>query len=291
MDFACVDIGGTNTLIGVGNDDFRVIEKVESKTFLQDMNGALEHILSQEGYTLADVETVAIAAAGPVDRGNGVFYPPNIDIDAVQLREPFADITDDIHILNDCSSAVLGEYVYGDDDAESMVYLTISTGIGAGIVMNGELVEGRNGNAGEIGHIIIDDNGRRCSCGGRDHWEAYCSGSHLPSMAQDLFGHHFSDARAIFDAYRAGDDHARDVVERMQEYNVKGVANLVNIFDPELIAVGGGVALNHADIVVDGLQDRIAEESLNGVPKITTCSLREKAVIHGLRAVCNGNDL
>jgi len=289
MEFACIDIGGTNTLIGVGNNEFHVIEKVDSASFLRDMNRSLEQILSRAGYSLADVNSIAIAAAGPVDRDNGVFYPPNIDLDAVPLREPFDDVTADIQILNDCTSAVLGEYVYGDEDAESLVYLTISTGIGAGVVMDGRLVEGWNGNAGEIGHMIIDDTGRECGCGGEDHWEAYCSGAHLASMAADLFGYEFSDAREIFDAYRSGDPRAQEVVEQMQTYNVRGVTNLVNIFDPELIAVGGGVALNHDDIVVDGLRDRIAQESVNEAPQITTCSLREKAVIHGLRAVCNGN--
>jgi glucokinase len=288
MDFACIDIGGTNTLVGVGNDEFHVIEKVKSDQFLQDMTGSLERILSRDGYTVSDIGTLAFAVAGPVDRNNGVFYPPNIARDSISLRAPFSDVSADIHILNDCNSAALGEYVYGEDDAETMVYLTISTGIGAGIVMDGQLIEGRDGNFGEIGHMVIDDRGRQCGCGGQDHWEAYCSGANLPGMAKELFGHEFADARTIFDAYKNGDDRARDVVAQMQRYNGKGIANLVNIFDPDLIALGGGVALNHEDVVMEGLRPHIKAESLNGVPRIKPCSLGDKAVIHGLRAVCNG---
>lgn len=287
MEFACIDIGGTNTLIGVGNDEFHVVEKVDSATFLEDMAGSVRDVLAREGYELGDMNTIAIAAAGPVDREEGVFYPTNIPLDRVQLRSQFDGVEAEVRILNDCSSAALGEYVYGSDDAESLVYLTISTGIGAGIVMEGNLLEGRNGNFGEIGHMIIDDNDVQCGCGGRDHWEAYCSGANLPVMAEELFGYEFVDARAVFEAYRSGDERAQKVVQRMQAYNVKGVANLVNLFDPELISVGGGVALNHEDIVVEGLQEDIRDESVNGVPAIKTCSLREESVIHGLRAVCN----
>lgn len=289
MEFACVDIGGTNTLVGVGNDSFEIIEKVSTEAFLQDMAGSLERILDTSGHQLTDLNQIAFAAAGPIDREKGVFYPPNIDdMDAVQLREPIEDAGVDVKIVNDCNSAVLGEYVYGDTDVDDLVYLTISTGIGAGIIVDGTLVEGNNGNFGEIGHIIIDNNGRPCGCGGRDHWEAYCSGKNLPRMAHEVFGHDYEDARAIFDAYYNNDKDAAEIVDQMQEYNARGIANIINIFDPEHIAIGGGVALNHPNIVVDGLQKRIEQESVNGVPHIEAASLREEAVIHGLRAVCNG---
>jgi len=197
----------------------------------------------------------------------------------------------DITLLNDCNAAVLGEYVYGTDDAENMVYLTISTGIGAGIIVDGSLVEGKDGNFGEIGHIIVDNNGLSCGCGGTDHWEAYCSGNNLPRMAEELHGYSCSDARDLFAAYKNGDRDAAAVVDTMQSYNARGLANIMNMFDPELIAVGGGVALNHPDVVVDGLEQRMEEEAVNTVPSVSLCSLREQAVIHGLRAVCNGHDV
>ncbi len=290
MVFSCIDIGGTNTVIGVGNDEFSIVEKTDSDTFLQDIRSSLEDILADTGHGLDEMKSIAFAAAGPIDRERGTFHPPNLPVDTVQLRAPFKDTGADIHILNDCNSAVLGEYVYGEDSAEDLVYLTISTGIGAGIMVDGSLVEGSKGNFGEVGHIAVDTKGHRCGCGGTDHWEAYCSGANLPDMAEHLFGYSFSDARELFDAFYAGDARAEKVVAEMQTYNARGIANLVNIFDPDVIAMGGGVALNHHSIIVDGLQDRIREESVNGVPEIRLCSLREKAVIHGLRSICNGHD-
>ncbi len=288
MAFICIDIGGTNTLVGVGNDTFSIREKVDSARFLEDIRGELEAILAGTGHDLVEMETIAIAAAGPIDRDTGVFYPPNLDMDRVALREAFSDLDADVRIMNDCNSAALGEYVYGTDDVEDMVYLTISTGIGAGIIVDGSLIDGADGNFGEIGHIVVGSHGQPCGCGGQDHWEAYCSGANLPSMAETLFGHVFSDARELFDAYYDGDERAQDVIEAMNMYNARGIATLVNVFDPDLIALGGGVALNHVDVVTDGLADTVREESVNGVPRIELCSLEEEAVIHGLRAVCNG---
>lgn len=289
MVFTCVDIGGTNTLIGVGNDEFSIIKKVDSSSFLQDMRGSMAEILADTDHTLEEMETIAIAAAGPIDREQGTFHPPNLPMDVVPLQDAFEDIDADVRILNDCNSAVLGEYVYGEDDVDDLVYLTISTGIGAGIIINGTLIEGAQGNFGEIGHVAVDNNGQKCGCGGTDHWEAYCSGANLPDMAETLYGYSFTDARELFDAYYRGDNQAEDVVETMQKYNARGVANLVNIFDPDVIALGGGIALNHDSIVVDGLREQIRQETVNGLPEIKLCSLQEEAVIHGLRAVCNGN--
>lgn len=288
MVFACIDIGGTNTLVGVGNDEFEIVEKVQSKEFLANVQGELQRILEQTSHDMDEMEVVAIAAAGPIDREKGVFYPPNIDVDRVDLRSPFKELDAEMRIVNDCSSAALGEYVYGSHDAEDLVYLTLSTGIGAGIIIDGNLIEGRNGNFGEVGHIVIADEGRECGCGGHDHWEAYCGGSNLPRMAEDLFGYEFNGARDVFDQYYQGDEAAAEVIEAMQQYNARGIASLVNSFDPAVIAVGGGVALNHSEAVVDGLQDVVEQESVNGVPRIELCSLEDEAVIHGLRAVCNG---
>lgn len=287
MVYACIDIGGTNTLIGVGADDFTTIEKVSTARFLADIPGTVADTVGTAGYTPADVDDIGVAVAGPVDQDDGVFYPPNLDESAIDVITPlqqFGPVT----MLNDCNAAVIGEHTYGDRSADDMVYVTISTGIGAGAVMNGDLVDGADGNFGEIGHIVVGNDGRPCGCGGTDHWEAYCGGAHLPGMAEDLFGHQFSDARAVFAAYRDGDHRAEQVIDRMQQYNTRGMASIVNIFDPELILVGGGIGQNHDDIIVDGLTDRLAAESVNGIPSIRCSSLGEHSVLHGLRAICTG---
>lgn len=289
MAFLCVDVGGTNTLIGFGNDEFKVVEKVRSEKFLSNIERTLkEDIIDRTSHTLEDVEEVAVAVAGPINREEGVFYPPNIEaLDEVQIVEPMERFGD-VVIVNDCTSAVAGEYYYGESDAENMVYVTISSGIGAGVILDGEVIEGSEGNVGEVGHMVVGDEGLGCGCGGKDHWEAYCSGNRMPVMAEELFGETFESCLEIFEEYENGGRRADLPVEKMQELNVKGFVNIVDLFNPEVVWFGGAVALNHYETVVEDTLDEVSAEVVNEMPEFDRCSLGGEAVIHGLRAVCNG---
>lgn len=285
MAFLCVDIGGTNTLIGVGNGDFEVVKKIPSSKFLKDVAGCLESILEKS--KIQEIEDVAVAAAGPMDREKGVFYPPNIDMEEVDLRTPLSKFGD-LMIINDCTSAVLGEKNYGGHDIENLVYVTISSGIGAGIIVDGELIEGWNGNFGEIGHMKITDEPVKCGCGYEGHWEAFCSGNNLPEMAERLTGKSFSDAREVFSEAEENNHEAEDAIQKMKKYNARGFSNIVALFNPEKIVVGGAVALNHPEEVVDPLEDQVDDRAVNKTPEIEICELGDRSVLHGLRAVCNG---
>ncbi len=284
MGFLCIDIGGTNTLVGVGNGEFKVVEKYSSKQFLKDISSHIDQIIEE---TDTVIEKVAVAAAGPMNKSEGVFYPPNMAIEKVNITEPLQRYGD-VSIINDCTSAVLGEYHYGEHNCDDLVYVTISSGIGAGVVLHGNLIEGSDGNFGEVGHMKIADNGVSCGCGAKGHWEAYCSGNNLPKMAEKLTGKRFEDAREVFDKYREGCEDATKTIEKMKDYNARGFANLVNLYNPEKIVVGGAVALNHPDLVVEGLEEEVDVKTVNRSPKIETTSLEEQSVLHGLRAVCNG---
>ncbi|MFB6191403.1 MAG: ROK family protein [Candidatus Nanohaloarchaea archaeon] len=286
MVFLCVDIGGTNTLIGIGNGDFEVVKKVKSREFLDDIGYCLEQTFSSE--KIKEIDRVAVAAAGPIDREKGVFRPPNIDdMDEVQIKRPLEEFGD-VDIINDCTSAVIGEYYYGGHDSENLLYITISSGIGSGMVVDGEIVEGADGNFGEVGHMKIADEGVECGCGGTDHWEAYCSGNSLPGLAERVSGKKFEDARELFRENGSGERNAQEAIERMQELNAQAVADIVDLYNPGKIVFGGAVALNHPGVVVEPLERGVEERSVNTAPDIETCALGEEAVIHGLRAVCNG---
>jgi glucokinase len=285
MAFLCVDVGGTNTLIGVGNGDFEVVEKISSSEFLANIEGCLENILEES--QVKEIKKVAVAAAGPMDREKGVFYPPNIDMDEVDLRTPLSKLGN-LMIINDCTSAVLGEKYYGGHDIKDLVYVTISSGIGAGIVVDGELIEGWNGNFGEIGHMKITDEPVKCGCGYEGHWEAFCSGNNLPEMAERLTGQPFEDAREVFEKAKDDGHEAAEAIQKMKKYNARGFANIVALFNPEKIVVGGAVALNHAGEVVDPLEKQVGDRAVNKTPEIELCALGDRSVLHGLRAVCNG---
>jgi len=289
MAFLCVDIGGTNTLLGIGNGDFSLVKKIKTKRFLGDIENEIESAVDETSHETDEIQKVAVAAAGPLDREEGVFYPPNLSangLDEVQLVEPLQEFGE-TRLVNDCSSAVLGEYFYGDHDTENIVYITISSGIGAGVVLNGNLVEGWEGNFGEVGHIKVGDE-LTCGCGREGHWEAYCSGNNLPVMAEELFDEEYQDARQIFDNYQEGDSTAEKVIKEMNKINVDAMTDITNIFNPEVIVLGGAVPLNHPEIVIEPLKEKIADKTVNGEPEIKKCDLGHEAVIHGLRAICNG---
>ncbi len=291
MAFLCVDIGGTNTLVGVGNGEFSIIEKVKTDRFLRDIENELDDAVAQTDHNKKDIETVAVAAAGPMDREKGVFYPPNFadqGLDEVQIVEPLENYGE-VKMINDCSSAVLGEYHYGDHSTENLVYITISSGIGAGVILNDRLIEAWEGNFAEVGHMKVGED-LTCGCGREGHWEAYCSGNNLPDMAEELFNQGYENAREIFDAYSEGDTEAEKVIQKMNSINTDALTDVTNIFNPEVIVFGGAVALNHPETVIEPLKHEVEEKTVNSAPQIKECDLGDEAVIHGLRAICNGKN-
>lgn len=286
MAFLCVDIGATNTLLGIGNGDFQVTDEIPTAEFLENIKQHVERAAREAGREPGEIEEVSAAVAGPIDRETGVFYPPNIDLEQVQIIDPLEQFGD-VMIINDCTSAVKGEYHYGEHDAENLVYVTISSGIGAGVVIDGNLVEGWRGNFGEVGHIQIS--ARNLGRNGKNHWEAMCSGNHLPAFGENLTGREFDDARHVFDLYEDRDRDAKTVIEQMKEMNARGFAAIVNMYNPEKIVVGGAVALNHPEKVIEPLKSDVDDKTVNKVPEIESCALGKQSVLHGLRAECNGH--
>ncbi len=283
MCFLSIDIGATNTLIGYGDQEFDFIEKTKTEQFLNEIENFIENKLTDE--QLDNLEEVAVAVAGPMDREKGVFYPPNIEIDQVDIITPLEGFGD-VKIVNDCTSAVLGEYTYGDHSTENLVYITISSGIGAGVIIDGNVLEGWNGNFGEVGHMEIGDRGLKCGCGEEDHWEAYCSGNSIPKLAEEVAGEEYGNALELFEEYYSGDEKAERAIDEINRYNAKAVTNIVNLYNPEKIVIGGAVALNHPEEVVQPLQNLIKDRTINEEPEIELCALGEHSVLHGLRASC-----
>ena len=280
MAFLCIDIGGTNTLFGVGNGGFEKVEQVKTVEFLNNIQRTVKSVLEDAGHS--EVEEVAVAAAGPVDREKGLFYPPNIDREFVQIKEPLQEFAE-VNIVNDCAAAVLGEYHYGET-AENLLYITVSSGIGAAFVSKGDLVEGSNGNFGEVGHMKIGGD-LDCGCGGTGHWEAYCSGENIPDMAEELYGLEVDNAKDLF---QMEGEKAVEALEEFKSRTCVGIANLINLYNPDKIIFGGAVALNHFDTILDSIEEGIDDQIVNEMPEITLCGLGEIAVLHGLRVKCNG---
>lgn len=278
----CIDIGGTNTLIGVGNEDLSRVMTVPSDTFLTNMQQTINDTLDATVYDRDAIQDVKVAAAGPVDtEGTPTFFPPNIEQETISLS-PLTQIGS-FELYNDCHAAAMGEYKESDVDGR-LIYLTLSTGIGAGIVDHGELQTG-GGNAGEIGHIITGADDITCGCGGKDHWEAHCGGANLPTVAEKLYNSSFDTAKEIFDAYYNGDDRADPIINHIRSHNRKGLIATINAYDPDIIRIGGGIGSNHYDVLFSDIEAQIEQDLMTSMPIIEPAKLGEQSVLQGLSSL------
>jgi glucokinase len=263
-----VDIGGTKIAAVVATRDGEILARGYNRTPVQAGPEAITRsILGTIAETMASGRVsppqllgMGVAVAGIIDGDEGrVVFTPNlpgwIDVPLkAAIEERFGVPT---CMGNDATLAALGEWCFGlNKKVANLIYVTVSTGIGTGIVTDGRLYAGAHGFAGEAGHMTVDEDGPGCNCGSTGCWEALASGTALAREAKkkigrgadtsmvELVGGDSSriDASVVFEAAQRGDGLARELISRLAYYFGVGLANLVNIFDPELILVGGGVA-------------------------------------------------
>uniref|UniRef100_A0A7C1NXH1 ROK family protein n=1 Tax=Thermofilum pendens TaxID=2269 RepID=A0A7C1NXH1_THEPE len=302
-----VDIGATNTRVALGNSEGELLEIVVFGTW--EARSPEEYIarIAQVAVELerrhgVEAVGVGVGSPGPLDIRRGeVVNSPNMPFKRIEIVRPLREILrKPVAFANDAVTAAVGEKYWGlGRDKENLVYVTISTGIGGGVYVDGELLLGKEGNAHEIGHMVVDVEGRLvCGCGKRGHWEAYSSGRGIPNLARFLAEAEPSlveetclplgpelTAKEVFDAFRRGDQLARKVIEWVNRFNACGFANITNAYDPELITVGGSVALNNPDVLIEGLRDRVAEYAVNRVPEITLTKLGPNVGLMGALAL------
>ncbi|MDY6765278.1 MAG: ROK family protein, partial [Halobacteria archaeon] len=257
---------------------------------------AIEKACERGSIKIEDVEGVGIGSIGTIDEEKGeIQRPANLPqgVERISLRGPIRELVDsDVRLYNDTTLAVIGERFYSDSKPENIVYLSISSGIGAGVIVDGNALKGRKNGAGEAGHTVVDPAGRRvCGCGREGHWEAYSSGENIPGYARFLFeGSNFEDTELSLeegleasDVFRHApeDEFANYVVEKIADWNAIGVTNLIQSYAPSVIRVGGGVALNNESLVIDPIREKVKEMSFNELPRIEMSGLGEEAVIRG----------
>ncbi len=300
-----VDVGATNVRAVVGHRTGvtgrakRATPHEESGIAVTEaVLDALREACAAAGVEPDRLEAVGIGAVGPLDLAAGAIgSPANLpaDVERIPLTGPVAELVDSdrVTLHNDTVAGVVGERFFSERNPDDMLYLTISSGIGAGVCVDGEIIGGWDGNAGEIGHLTLDPAGAMtCGCGQPGHWEAYCSGANIPAYARHLhdgeetalpLGDEDFDAADVF-AHADADDFARRVVGRVAEWNAYGVANLVEAYAPLVVSVGGAVALNNPEYVLDPLRDRVPDLVFNNVPEIRLTGLGEDVVVKGAMA-------
>ncbi|MEM2878013.1 MAG: ROK family protein [Candidatus Hadarchaeales archaeon] len=303
-----IDLGGTNIRGTLSDDDGNFMASFRESADFSSREGMVNQIIGgilslckSARVSLSSVAGVGIASTGPLNIKTGkLVRPTNIPFSEVNLVRPIRTrLGVQVTLLNDCTAAVLGEREFGAGKRyDNLVYITIGTGIGGGAIVDGHLLLGKDGNAVEIGHVVVDPDGRmKCGCGKAGHWEAYCSGKNIPKYVRARVdenpqipkGSHLKrsmergsfEAPAFFEAVRAGDPHAKSILDEISRFNAIGVADVINAYDPSLITMGGSVVLRDEDLVIDPIVKTVRDYTRNRIPRIKVSPLGDDIGLYG----------
>ncbi|MCI8690677.1 MAG: ROK family protein [Oscillibacter sp.] len=301
-----IDVGGTNLKAGLVDESGKILAAERMPLGEFQGEGALansladlaEAVLQSSGVNLSEIQHVGIGIPGAV-AGGDVLYTCNIPMRNVPLAELFQRRLDvPVLLENDANCAAVGEWIGGAGrGAKDFIIITLGTGVGGGLILNGKLYAG-GGIVGEVGHMVIEKDGEPCNCGRRGCWEQYASATGLIRMTKEAMNKHPNsllwkvtlenggvDGRAAFMAAGQGDAHAQNLCKRYVEYLGAGVTNLVNILQPEILAVGGGVASAPEELLMEPLRELVGRECYprhaGKLPKIVRAELGNDAGIIG----------
>ncbi len=264
-----IDLGGTNIVAGVVNENYEIIAKASCKTAVprpeseicDSMAEVALKAIAKAKLTLDDIETVGIGVPGAVNPKTGVIeYSANLffhNWEVVKMMEE--RLKTKVSIENDANAAALGEYLAGSaKGAKNAVAITLGTGVGGGIIINGKIYSGSNYAGAELGHMVIVKDGKECACGRRGCWETYASATGLIALTKQTILKEKLEysymlklcdgdinkvsGRTAFDAMRDGDPTAKAVVEEYVSYLACGLVNIINIFQPDVLCIGGGIS-------------------------------------------------
>lgn len=306
--YAGVDLGATYVRAVVGDETGEEIGRDKRETppgptgtaVTEAILETLRAACANADVDPTDLEAVGIGSVGPLDLAEGVVEnPANLPdtIETIPLVGPIENLTgaDEVHLHNDANAGVIGERFYSEQNPDDMAYLTISTGIGAGVCVDGNVLAGWDGNAGEIGHMTLDPEGTMtCGCGQDGHWEAYASGNNIPRYAREFYqADDWETDMPVMDAdfeapdvfEYAGEDAFVDAfIDRLATFNAMGVANIVQAYAPLVIYVGGAVAENNPELVVGKIRERLPEMVFGNIPELKITTLGDDVVVKGALA-------
>lgn len=260
-----IDLGGTNIAAGVVDGDGKIIAKASVPTLAKrpteeiaaDMARLSETVSKKAGCKLSDIASIGIGVPGTVDDESGrVVYACNVPMENTPLVDMLHRYIDKpIRLENDANAAALGEYTVNGNGAKSFVFITLGTGVGGGIILDGKIYRGFNGAGGELGHMTLVSGGIECACGKKGCWEQYASVTALvrqtkavmetrpESIMHEIVKNYGKvSGRTAFEAAKKGDAAGLAVVEQYLEYVADGLVSIVNIFQPERVLIGGGIS-------------------------------------------------
>lgn len=307
-----IDVGGTNLVAAVVNHQNEIVARAKRRTaesptaemLCDDLVALAMEAADNAGIARSDVEYVGLGIPGSVDRKRGIIqYTPNAPFRNTPIREWFHKTWDvPVFVGNDANCASLGEYYAGAARGKhSAVVVTLGTGVGIGAVVEGQSFLGFNGDGMEGGHMVIEFGGALCNCGRRGCWEQYSSATALKRLTKEEMLRSSGSVmwemcegtidkvggRTAFQAARNGDEAGKRVVDLYLNYLAVGLTNLVNIFQPEILCLGGGVSNEGDDLFLNPLRELVAGQSYNnnedGAPQtlLVKCQLGNDAGIIG----------
>ena len=304
MYYLGIDLGGTNIAAGIVNEDYKIIKKKsvptlahrDGKEIIKDMANLCLSLLEECGLSVDDIEYAGIASPGTANSETGIVeYANNLPFE----NFPIADLLKEysgikkVYIENDANAAAKAEAIAGvAKGAKFSVMITLGTGLGGGIVLDGKVYSGFNFAGAELGHIVIEKDGKQCTCGRRGCWETYSSATGLTNMTKEhvlkaraegrktlideLINGNIDNcnARVAFAAMKQGDEVGKEIVDKYISYLACGIANVINIFQPNVLSIGGGVC-NEKDYLLVPLKEAIFKETYTRGDKQTEIKIAE----------------
>ena len=298
-----VDIGGTTCKIGLFEMSGSLLEKWEIPTntenggaaILDDVAEAVLGKMKQKKLTEADVQGIGLGVPGPVGRDGTVFRCVNLGWDVINVEKELGGKTGlCVKTGNDANVAALGEMWQGGGCGhENVVMVTLGTGVGGGIIIDGKIVSGFHGAGGEIGHIKMkDQESGTCGCGGHGCLEQYASATGIVRLAKERLACKDTDselssvedltAKAVFDAARDGDETAKELVDELCTMLGTALANIAAVVDPEIFVIGGGVS-RAGEILLNGIREHYEEKAFHAcrTTEIALATLGNDAGMYG----------
>ncbi len=316
---AGVDIGGTWIRVAISDLSLKEslikvkLRRTPKETKFSIGEGVcklLYELLNENGYKKDELIAIGLATAGPINTEQGiVFNNANLGFREIPLREPIQKEFPDtrFHIMNDGNAAVLGVHFFeaSEEEKDNLIYLTISTGIGAGVICNGHLLTGKDGNAAEVGHALVKPRSKaKCNCGAYGCWEAFSSGTGVRNRAlEEIELNHLNydvlkknlnndistlTAKEVFQAARKGDELSAKIVNDCVFYSKVGIGIINNHYDSTTIYVGGAMMRDH-EIILPPIRKQFQEEpilfTINRPPNIKLTKFREDVGLKGALAL------
>ncbi len=287
-----IDLGGTNLRWAVIEADGSILrhERQTRPKTPEEIVSALRSALAKASDAFPDASGAGIAVPGVIRGGLVTSY--NLGWNQYDLAARLEDLPLRVRLLNDMSAGALGELFSGRARGFSnVIFVTISTGIGAGVIVNGDVYRGAHGLAGEVGHMVVDLNGLLCGCGRRGCWEMIASGTAHKRRIREAFTSgtwpnidQEPTPEEVSELARRGDKAAKALILRTARYVGIGVANLANLYDPEAVIFTGGFARNNWDLIEDYLNQEVHEQAFSPHVQLLLTELGDDAGIVGAAA-------